>query len=1165
MTRINKLVLNGFKSFAKFTEIQFGEKFNCVLGPNGSGKSNIMDALCFVLGKAGSKSLRAEKSANLIYNGGKTKKPSSKGEVSIFFDNKDKTFPTEETEVKVTRIIKSNGQSIYRINDQTRTRQQIIDLLNIAKIDPDGYNIILQGDIIRFCEMSATERRLLIEEISGISLYEEKKQKALNQLNKVEERLKEAGIILSERQTYLKELKKDRDQALKFKEMNDNIRKYRASLLKLNIDKKEVESKDMKEKIGRNNKLIEESTEKINKIKKEIEDKKAEIESITKEIEQKGETDQVNLNKEIENLKIEMTKKNSRIETLNSELKKLIQRKKDLNQGTEDIKQKISDINKQKEEYIDSRSQKEKQKQELSEKIKAFKEKNNIEIAADIEKRIDEIDNLSDDLAKEINFKRETQHNLLREKDKVDHELNMIASSIAKVAEIEKEHKKQIDDLKSKREEFKKTTLELNILLDEDSQLGAKIKDAREKLHFSNEELAKLNARNASIKEFSLSDNAIKSILKRKNSVSGIYGTVSELGTVDAKYSLALEVAAGARIKSIVVEDDKIAADQIKYLKQNRLGIATFLPLNKIRPKSLDEKIKKQLSAKGCHGMATDLVSYDQKFKKVFSYVFGNTVVTDNIDVSRRLGIGTAKMVTLDGDLADMSGAMKGGYRDKKRKGLGFKEVQLDTEIQKLEKEVFDLEAKFSSFESRRKEIEDNISSLRSKKGELEGEIIKNEKSLHLDSSDLSLSKKKQEDLEEKAASIEKEINDIQEKISENNKELAKVKIEKQQLRSKISELRDPTLIAELSTYEEKQRGLAEELVNTNAEIKNIDVQINDIFKPEIEKTSIILKQIDKDYISFKKELDSLIPEIEKQNKILDKKEEEAKEFYAKFKELFNIRSKFNDEISRNDLEISKINDKSREIEIRNNIFSIKNAEVSAGLSGLKEEFGQYEGVPLDTEKNEDQLKYQVQRFEQMKSQIGSVNMRALEIYETIEKEYNKLLEKKDTLTKEKQDVESMMDEIESRKKELFMKTYDSINNEFQKIFSNLSNKGESSLELENKEDPFAEGVRIKVRITGQRFLDLRSLSGGEKTMTALAFIFAIQEHDPASFYVLDEVDAALDKHNSEKLSKLIKNYSEKAQYLLISHNDGIISEAENLYGISMDEHGISKVISLKV
>ncbi|MCK5283796.1 MAG: AAA family ATPase, partial [Nanoarchaeota archaeon] len=451
------------------------------------------------------------------------------------------------------------------------------------------------------------------------------------------------------------------------------------------------------------------------------------------------------------------------------------------------------------------------------------------------------------------------------------------------------------------------------------------------------------------------------------------------------------------------------------------------------------------------------------------------------------------------------------------------------------------------------------------KKGELEGEIIKNEKSLHLDSSDLSLSKKKQEDLEEKAASIEKEINDIQEKISENNKELAKVKIEKQQLRSKISELRDPTLIAELSTYEEKQRGLAEELVNTNAEIKNIDVQINDIFKPEIEKTSIILKQIDKDYISFKKELDSLIPEIEKQNKILDKKEEEAKEFYAKFKELFNIRSKFNDEISRNDLEISKINDKSREIEIRNNIFSIKNAEVSAGLSGLKEEFGQYEGVPLDTEKNEDQLKYQVQRFEQMKSQIGSVNMRALEIYETIEKEYNKLLEKKDTLTKEKQDVESMMDEIESRKKELFMKTYDSINNEFQKIFSNLSNKGESSLELENKEDPFAEGVRIKVRITGQRFLDLRSLSGGEKTMTALAFIFAIQEHDPASFYVLDEVDAALDKHNSEKLSKLIKNYSEKAQYLLISHNDGIISEAENLYGISMDEHGISKVISLKV
>lgn len=1165
MTRINRLVMNGFKSFAKFTELVFGEKYNCVLGPNGSGKSNVLDALCFVLGKTSAKSLRAEKSSNLIYNGGKTKKPAAKAEVSIYFDNKDKLFPTEETEVKVTRIIRPNGQSIYKINDQMRTRQQVVDLLNIARIDPDGYNIILQGDIIRFCEMSTIERRLLIEEISGISMYEEKKQKALLQLQKVEERLKEAEIILAERKTYLNELKKDRDQALKFKEMNDNIRKYKASLLKLNIDKKEAELAELKEKIDKNTAFIQDCTEKIKKFREEIERKKAEIEAITKEIEEKGETDQVNLNREIENLKIEMTKKNSRTDTLNSELKKISQKKQDLNKGIEEISNKVAALTAEKTSLNGNRQENEKEKDAILKKIQQFRQKNNLEQAADIEKRIDEIDKLSEELAKEINFMRETQHNLLRKKDSLDHDISTVASAISKVAEIEKENKKQLDDLKSKRDEFKKTALELNKLLDEDSNLAAQTKDKREESHLLAEDLAKLNAREAQIKEFSHSDMAIKSILEKKKSTPGIYGTVSELGVVDAKYSLALEVAAGSRLRSIVVEDDKIAAEQIKLLRQNKLGIATFLPLNKIKPKELDASAKKLLDAKGCQGIASDLVKYDPKFRKVFQYVFGGTLIVDNIDVARRLGIGAAKMVTLDGDLADVSGSMKGGFYDRKRKGMGFKEAELDREILEKSRKISLFESALSSFESRRKDIDEKITALRSKKAELEGEIIKSEKSLHLDSSDLALSKKRQEELAAEAKSLEKDINAIQDKILDKNRELAKLKIEKQQARGKISELRDPALVAELSTYEEKQRQLSEEIIRLASEIKNIEIQIKDIFEPEIAKTNNILKQNAKDELSFKEEISKLSKETSELAKLLKKKEEEAKAFYSKFKELFNLRSRSNDDINKAESKINEINDKYREVEIKNNLFSIKNAEISGELAGLRQDFSQYEGVQLDTEKTEDQLKYQVQRFEKMKDEIGSVNMRALEIYEEIEKEYNKLIEKKDILSKEKLDVEAMMAEIESRKKELFMKTYDSINTQFQKIFLSLSKKGDASLEIENKEDPFAEGVGIKVRITGQRFLDIRSLSGGEKTMTALAFIFSIQEHEPASFYILDEVDAALDKHNSEKLSKLIRVYAERAQYIMISHNDAVISEADILYGVSMDEHGISKVVSLKV
>jgi chromosome segregation protein len=247
-TKISKLVIDGFKSFGKYTELLFGDDFNVILGPNGSGKSNVLDALCFVLGKSSSKQLRAEKSANLIYNGGKTKQPAKAAEVSIVFDNKNKTFPLPEEEIKISRIVRQDGASKYKINGSTKTRQEILELLGAAKINPDGYNIILQGDIVRLVEMNTVERRQLIEEIAGIGVYEEKKQQALNELQKVGDRLNEAEIILKERETYLKELKNDRDQALKYKELNDKIKQNKASYLKRNLNRKDDELRKLEDK-----------------------------------------------------------------------------------------------------------------------------------------------------------------------------------------------------------------------------------------------------------------------------------------------------------------------------------------------------------------------------------------------------------------------------------------------------------------------------------------------------------------------------------------------------------------------------------------------------------------------------------------------------------------------------------------------------------------------------------------------------------------------------------------------------------------------------------------------------------------------------------------------------------------------------------------------------
>lgn len=1165
MTKINKIVMHGFKSFAKRTEVLFNDNFNCVLGPNGAGKSNIIDSLCFVLGKTSSKSMRAERASNLIYNGGKTKNPAKQGEVSIYFDNANNRFPTADKEIKITRVVRQSGQSIYKINDKVRTRQQILELLSAAKVNPDGYNIILQGDIVRFVEMHPEDRRQLIEEISGIGIYEEKKKKAINELQKVEEKLKEAEIILTERSTHLKELKKDRDQALKFKGMTQRIKESKASLIKLQIDRKSAEKQEIKNNAEDCNKQLTALQEKIEKLKQDNTEKKAQIEAITKEIEERGEKGQLELNKEVETIRIDITKLNSRIETCSNEVSKIMQRKKSLKEDLAEIENKIQQLIKDKANIEKEKSSSVKEKLYIENKITQFKERHKLESLGNIEKDIEEIDKNGDDLQKGINQLREQQHNHIREKDKLQYLINTTDEKIQKVINIEKEYQQQLGQLKGQREEFKKATLELNKYLDYDTNLSKQIYDSKEKLNKAEEELAKLKTQAIGIKEVTYGDIAVKKILEQKNKIKGIYGTIAELGQVNSKYALALEIAAGPRIKSIVVENDAIAAEAIKYLKDNKLGVATFLPLNKIKAKSAQPSIEKLKDARGCHGLAIDLISFDKKFKDVFSHIFADTLVVDNIDTARRLGIGNARMVTLDGDLAELSGVMQGGYRERKKQALGFRESELSKNIDELEKTKNELSAKLDELEAKRKGNERLIQELREKKALLEAEIIKLEKSMHLEPTDLEANKERKAGLNAELKKIDENINSINEKIGSNNKELAELKGKKQRLRAMLSEIRDPTLLAELNTFNEKLTQLNESIIKNTADIKNTETQISAILSPEKEKAHQILKQLEREELDFKSESEGLVKKIKEKDAILKKKEAEAKDFYVKFKNLFTKRSEIDMVIRKNEQLIENKLEDSRKYEIQANTLSLKIAEMNAQLSALQYEFQQYEGVKIGTTKNEADLRNEIVKFEKLSTEIGSVNMRALEIYEEVEREYNNLLNKKDTLGKEKDDVMAMMAEIESKKKELFMRTYEVINTNFKKIFGMLSTKGDAYLEIENTKDPFSAGVLVKVKITGNKFLDIRSLSGGEKTLTALAVIFSILEHEPAPFYVLDEVDAALDKHNSEKLSKLIRKYSEKAQYIMVSHNDGVISEANTLYGVSMNQDGVSQVVSLKI
>lgn len=1163
MTKINRITIHGFKSFAQKTDILFDDKFNCILGPNGSGKSNVGDSICFVLGRLSAKSMRAEKAANLIFNGGKNQRPAHAGTVEIAFSNNNKIFPEEGDEVVISRTITNEGNSIYKINNKKKTRTEILDMLSIAKINPEGYNIILQGDITRFVEMSPLDRRKIIEEISDVSVYEEKKHKALLELNKVDEKLNSADIILKERKTYLKELQKDRDQALKFKGLKDNIDSHKATLTHLQMKEREAVKERYDKEINIQQEKISKAEQNINELKEKINDYKKEITVINQQIEQKGEKEQIRVHKSIEDLKVSIAKDRTRISTLKDEINKVQLRKDQFREEIKELQRKSSATTQQQRDLQQRLDKKRKELQEVEQQILNFKKKNKIESSQELDRELEESDKIIEQKQEEINSIRQKQQELLRNKDRIEYQLQSIDERIKKVNQVADENKEQLSLLQNHKTNFKNATLRLNQLLDQDSSFASQLGNARKKAAELQEKQVTLNAKTASFQAGLASNQAIKNILDNKKKFKGVHGMVAELGQVNKKYSLALETAAGQRMQHIVVDDDKTAAECIHFLKNNKLGTAAFIPLNKIRTQEITAEDERLQKIPGVQDFALNLISFKGQYKKAFSYVFGNTLIVDDINVAQKVGIGKIKMATVDGNLAESSGVMRGGFIARKV-ALGFKEQDSLEELSTVESDLADAQSVISLVETKREANLKEISVLRNKKAELEAEMIKLEKSLHLNNDDLEASATLKKELQKQSKDVTDNLNAVQRDIVNLNKDLATIKTKKQMLRSQVSELHNPRLLAQLSAFGESKQQCKEEIVRTESELKSGNAQIEQMILPELEKIREIMKQHDKEEAQFIIEIKKLTEDAEHREQELGGKEKESKDFYSKYRELFTKREKLANDVTKAENETESERERSRTAEREVNLTSLKNAEIKARLAGLQEEFSRYKNVEIMKNKSAEDLHKEVNKFEVLLAQMSAVNMKALEVYEQVEVEYNKLVEKKGSLDKEKTDVLTFMNEIETKKKDHFMGTFTKANENFERIFSSLFKKGKAYLELENPHQPFEEGLNVKVKLTGNRFMDIKSLSGGEKTLTALSFIFAIQEHQPASFYILDEIDAALDKHNSETLAKLIRNYADQAQYIVISHNDSIIAEADTLYGISMND-GVSKVTSLKI
>ncbi|MEM4499859.1 MAG: chromosome segregation protein SMC [Candidatus Woesearchaeota archaeon] len=1155
MTKILKLELDGFKSFAHKTSFHFSPGFNIIIGANGSGKSNVLDAICFVLGKSSMKDIRAETAKNLIYNGGQSKKPAKVASVSIYLDNSKNEIPINSEVVKITRIVNDEGISTYKINDKKSTRREIVELLNTIHVNPDGYNIILQGDIERIIEMSPIERRQIIEELAGIRIYEEKKEKAINELQKVEETLKNADIIINERSERLHNLEVEREQALKYLSLEKELKIINASLIRNELLDLEKKLSKVNQKIQTLTEKIKQNEEEIRKLKLERDQYYTQINEITSEIERKSNFQDSELRKLLDEKKIEIEKNKIQLENYQKEINKIKIKINQLQTSVKDLNSKIKVNESELSNLRKELSNKEKEKEEIEKDIEKIRKDLRLDELKDVETEMEKIEKDIEKAETEVNELKTKQMELLRKKDKIEFELENIKSRMEKIEEEKKNAQKILNELNAKKEKFREITLKLNEKLNLDSKYSKEISNARENLIKTENELKKLKSKENERLNQLRNLRTIKFIEDLKKEIPGIIGFVYELISVENKYSLAVEIAAGNRLNGIVVENEDVALKIIERLKKEKIGNAMFFPLNKIKPQS-KVNVEQYKKIPGVIDLIENVISCDPELKNVISYVFSNTLLIEKPEVAKKVGIGNIRMITLEGDLFETSGVIHGGFFQKQTVGLMSKEEK--ETLEKLEKDFENYQIILAELDKKKQENLNEIYELRKEKGEIEAEIIKLEKALPkieiLDDTTLK----------EQAKQTNSELETLNSVLIKKLQELAQLKSQRQKLRESIAKARSPEVMAQLNSFQEKRNQIIQNITQLQSEIKNLEKNLKEYLLVELEETKKLIEEEEKNEKKLSTEITQINELLIKGEKELKELKEKEENIYIEFKELFQKRKDLEDLTKEIEIKIIEKESEIRELENEINLIETNASEDKIRHESLKQQLLEF-GVDEFYDMSKSTLKEKEKVCKDELEKLGQVNLKSIEEYEELKKNVDELLRKKQELENEKKEILILMNEIETKKKEEFLKYFNSLRNIFSQKFQELVEKGEATLELESPETIFDKGVKIVVKLNKNRFLDIKSLSGGEKAITALAFIFSLQEIQPAPFYVFDEVDAPLDKRNSERLAQYIKKYSKEAQFIIISHNDAVIAEGDTIYGISMNKkEAISTAVALR-
>lgn len=1141
---ITQLEIDNFKSFGKKTKIPFFEGFTVISGPNGSGKSNIIDSILFCLALSGARGLRAEKLTDLInLNSGK-----NSAEVTISFSDG----------TRIRRRIKRTPHGYYSynyLNDRLCKQGDILEFLGKFGIKPEGYNVVMQGDITRIMEMSDTERRRIVDEIAGVAEFDKKKEQALAELEVVRERIDREELLLHELSIRLEELQNEREQALKYQRLSEELEFFRNCRSAAELRERERELAALQHLIFEQEKALVRTGDQQQEAEDAVADQKTKIEAVDGEINEKSGTEYLQLLTGLEEAKgaIKLAEKTisrlledkqSNLESIQRIYMDTKRAESRVRENTESIRTLSIDRSNIAMELATKKAERE----NLEEQLKAE--------SAEVAGARDHLFSRMKDLEEERGKRSELLHrqDMLIEKSRMrSSEKERLENRLSQI-EIEREEKEfQCGDFADNivRLKKEKSDLEQKLSTLEKSLLSyrSSIEALQKEIKSRERELMRLEAQQQA--GGAAGSQALEAIL----GMDGVYGTIAQLGKVSPEYAQALNVAAGNRLQHVVVESDAIAAEAIAFLKTNRLGRITFLPLNKLKVPDLPE-----LRDRNVINYAINLLEYDPLFDLAIRQVFGATVVVDTLERARKM-MGRYRMVTLEGELIEKAGAMTGGSRPKKSIGFGVaadEEIaNLRSEITRLDGEIRDLEAGAARLsgesEKHRRErsaIEEQIarfSMLQKEYGRQLGALGEERGGISS-----SLDALAAEVLQGGAQlmEIEQEIDAVTEIISDISNEVDELKKRLEDTAIPGLTERIERIVKEVEEYERRLR-------NKDADIADVQRE-RQHFSRRVEELDQERAQIEEKNARIEAEISGAEASIEENRKCIADLELRQQTFSSELERLRARRDKLTAELLKREKRLMEHQSKADQIRLQITSLQERRVILEGEVTSLREEVGN-----LETDLSLQEIEDGVARAEYGLKRIGAVNMLAIEEYERVQGRISDRTEKKDVLSRERTMLIERIGKYEQMKFHSFIEAYNAIDVNFRQIFARLTS-GSGQLLLENEDDPFSGGMTFAVKPRDKVIHLLSSLSGGEKSLTTLAFIFAIQQYTPAPFYALDEIDMFLDTSNVERIATLIKELSSNAQSIIVSLRKPTIERADRLVGVTLQPDKMSFVTGIK-